>query len=223
MSMKLQFKICLFCGVLALVVFAVGCQSGKENQPIQYTPDSRFNPAYKTVFETWTKEDRIYKGFDCKLIAAATYKSMQFRNAYAQEYGKLYRLSAAEKAKFLKDQADAADTYHEFIFAAYVPDKKWDDFPEERSTWKIDLSNEDGMRIAPVEIRKLERNDVVLKHFFPYVTPWKSVYLLRFPIRQRGTGETLVGEQSHNLTLSVSSVLGLAEMTWMLDNGKIDN
>ena len=136
MSMKLHLKICLCFVILALTVFASACKSGKESQPIQYTPDSRFNPEYKEVFETWTKEDRIYKGFDCKLIAAATYKSMPFRKAYTREYAKLYQLGPAEKEKFLNDQVDAAGTYNEFIFAAYVPDKKWDDFPDKKSTWK---------------------------------------------------------------------------------------
>jgi hypothetical protein len=216
MSMKLHFNICLFVVVLGLTALALGCKSGKENQPIQYTPDSQFNPEYKSVFETWTKEDRIYKGFDCKLIAAATYKSMAYRKAYTQEYAKLYRLAAAEKDKFLKDQSDAADTYNEFIFAAYVPDNHWDDFPEEKSTWKIDLRVDDGERTAPVEIRQLERNNVVLKHFFPYITPWKSVYLLRFPASRRDTGEALVDNTSRTVTLSISSVLGSAEMTWEL-------
>jgi len=220
MRMKSKFNICLFCVVLALAMVAMGCRSGKENKPIQYTPDSRFDPAYKAVFETWTKEDRIYKGFDCKLIAAATYKSMQLRDAYAREYSELYRLSPAEKDKFQKDQADAAATYNEFVFAAYVPDKKWDDFPEEKSTWKIDLRVDDRLGVAPVEIRKLERNNVVLKHFFPYVTPWKSVYLLRFPANRRDTGEALVGDHCRTLTLSVSSVLGSAEMVWELNADK---
>ena len=220
--MKLYVNICLFLVILAVSLFVAGCKGGKEKQPIQYTPDSQFNPEYKTVFEIWTKEDRIYKGFDCKLIAAATYKSMPFRKAYTEEYAKHYRLSAAEKAKFLRDQTDAADTYNEFIFAAYVPDKKWDDFPEEKSTWRIDIRVDDGERTAPVEIRKLERNNVVLKHFFPYVTPWKSVYLLRFPASRHDTGEALVGELSRAVTLSVNSILGSAEMTWMLDYGKTD-
>ena len=102
MSMKSQRIICLFWLVLALMTFAIGCRGGKEDQPIQYTPDSQFNPEYKRVFEDWTKEDRIYKGFDCKLIAAATYKSMPFRRAYAREYAALYRLNPAEKEKFIK-------------------------------------------------------------------------------------------------------------------------
>jgi len=219
----LHLNICLFVVVMVLTVLAQGCKSGKENQPIQYTPDSQFNPEYKAVFETWTKEDRIYKGFDCKLIAAATYKSMTYRKAYTQEYAKRYRLDNAEKEKLLKDQADAADTYNEFIFAAYVPDNKWDDFPEEKSTWKIDLRVDDGERTDPVEIRKLERNNVVLKHFFPYITPWKSVYLLRFPASRRDTGEALVENASRSVTLSISSVLGSAEMTWTLDSGETEN
>jgi len=219
----LHLNICLFVVVMVLTVLAQGCKSGKENQPLQYTPDSQFNPEYKAVFETWTKEDRIYKGFDCKLIAAATYKSMTYRKAYTQEYAKLYRLDIAAKDKFLKDQADAADTYNEFIFAAYVPDNKWDDFPEEKSTWKIDLRVDDGERTDPVEIRKLERNNVVLKHFFPYITPWKSVYLLRFPTSRRDTGEALVENASRSVTLSISSVLGSAEMTWTLDSGESEN
>ena len=214
--MKSGLTIRLLCVALILTAFAAGCRGGKENQPILYTPDSRSKPEYKQVFEGWTKEDRIYKGFDCKLIAAATYKSMPFRRAYAQEYAELYRLNPVEQDKFLRDQEDAAATFIEFILAAYVPDKKWDDFQEEKSTWKLDLSIDGGAHVAPVEVRKLERDNVVLKHFFPYVTPWKSVYLLRFPSRRRDTGDALVGAENRLLTLSVSSVLGAAEMTWEL-------
>ncbi len=219
--MKHQPKKCLFFVIIALILLTIGCQGAKKkDQPIHYTPDSQFNPEYKTVFKLWTREDRIYKGFDCKLIATATYKSIQFRKAYTREYSQLYRLNAADEEKFYKDQENAADTYNEFIFAAYVPEKKWDDFQKEKSTWKIYLRVDDGAWITPVEIRKLERNNVVLKHFFPYVTPWKSVYLVRFPSRHRETGETLVGDMAGTLTFSVSSVLGSAEMAWDLSSEK---
>jgi len=206
-------------GCLAAIgtTVTVGCQDGKKDRPKQYAADSRFNPEYRAVFEGWTKEDRIYKGFDCKLIAAATYKSMPFRKAYVKEYNKLYRLSEAEAEKLLRDQEDAAATYDEFFLAAYVPEKNWDDFSDKKSIWKIVLTNGAGGRRAPVEIRKLERNNVVLKHFFPYVTPWKSVYLLRFPVQQNKTEESREGAaDTASLTLSVSSVLGSAEMTWDL-------
>jgi len=224
MIMRSNIKYSLFAVIIVLLVSAVGCHGEKKTKPTQYTPDSRFNPAYKAVFEQWTREDRIYKGFDCKLIAAATLKSVQFRRAYAKEYGTLYKLTPAEEEKFLNDQVDAAKTYIELFFAVYVPDKKWNDFSRKKSIWKLRLSQGKNNRVIPVEIRKLERNDVVLKHFFPYVTPWKSLYLLRFPMRHPETGQTLMDTHTDQLTLSVSRVLGSAEMNWdlkdMKTNGK---
>jgi hypothetical protein len=205
-----------FAVIIILLASAIGCHGEKKATPAQYTPDSQASREYEAALEAWTREDRIYQGFDCRLIATATLKSVQFRRAYTEAYGVLYRLTEAEKEKFLNDQIDAAETYIEVFLAIYVPDKSWDDFSKKKSIWKLRLIQGEDNRVEPVEIRNLKRNDVVLKHFFPYVTPWKSLYLLRFPIRNPETGKALMGSSVDRLTLWVSSVLGSVEMSWSL-------
>ncbi|MBU1163247.1 MAG: hypothetical protein KKA75_03755 [Proteobacteria bacterium] len=119
----------------------------------------------------WTSESRIYRGLDLELTTAATFKSPEFREAYANEYARTYKLTREEKEKLIKDQKEASLIYNDFIMAAYVPDEKWNNFNKKDSIWKIHLNAGNGKKIKPLEIRKIKKIDAVISHFFPYITP----------------------------------------------------
>lgn len=193
---------------LICFVFCCGCV---------ITPIERFKTSfdqyqgssYKTTLTEWTKHARIYKGFDTVLIAQITFKSSQFRNAYAREYVRTYNLSAAETDKLVKDQKEAEKAYNDFFVAIYTPEKKWNDFHKKDSIWKIYLAD-GNKKIEPFEVRKIKKIDAVTTHFFPYVSPWKSVYIVRFP--KTNTSKTF--EQNSCVKLVITSVLGSNETTW---------
>ena len=169
---------------------------------------------YRAVFDHWTREGRIYDGLDVKLISAATYLSDAFRLAFATEYALRYRMTDLEKEKLIQDQKDAAAAYEDFIFAAYVPEKAWDDFDKKNSIWKIFITTDRGNQIKPIEIRKLDKRDAKTAYFYAYVTPWKSIYRLRFPKLTAADYSGTAGAGFDSFKLVVTSVLGSAEMAW---------
>ena len=122
---------------------------------------------YRDVFDAWTQEGRIYHGLSTKLISKATFKSAVFREAYAAEYARLYKLEGSEYDKLVADQQKAATDYHDFVIAAYVPEKNWDDFSKETSMWKIYITRDDVEQIRPLEIRKLKKKDPIDGLFLP--------------------------------------------------------
>jgi hypothetical protein len=65
-----------------------------------------------------------------------------------------------------------------------------------------------------VEVRRVRREDAVTPHFFPYVTPWKSVYTVKFPYNILITDERIIEEDTQEIKLVITSVLGTAEMDW---------
>jgi len=173
--------------------------------------------AYKEICDQWSREARIHQGLEVELIVSATFKSKAFRRAYTDEYGKVYRLTLEEAEQFGKDQLQQADQTHEFVLASFVPEKKWDEFDKPQSMWKLYLINDRDERVEPLEVQKYKEQDATVSYFFPYVTPWKSVYVVRFPLRVPETDRPLAGENTKGIKLVITSVLGTAEMDWTLE------
>lgn len=171
-------------------------------------------PGYAESLEKWSREARIHRGLEVDLILSATFKSRAFRRAYAEEYAAAYKLGAEETMRFLETQMQAADLGHEFLMAVFVPQADWDDFDKTRSMWRIRLIDDRGKRIQPAEIRRIKKKDALTSHFFPHISPWKSVYLVRFSrdtLEGPPTGDT---ELTEPVTLEVAGVLGSAQLQW---------
>jgi hypothetical protein len=178
--------------------------------------DPYHTETYKRVCDAWTREARIHRGLEVELIVSATFKSEDFRRTYAEEYAKAYRLTPETKKRFMEDQLKAAIHGHEFLMATFVPEEKWDDFDQANSVWKLYLVNDQNERVVPVEVRKVRRNDAVTPHFFPYVTPWKSVYKVRFPRNIPTTDQPIIEKNTKGMKLVITSVLGTTELGWNL-------
>jgi hypothetical protein len=159
-------------------------------------------------------EGRIYDGVVTRLISNITFKSDVFRQAYTDEYSRLYNLEGAEyDSLVMKEQKDAVD-YHDFVMAVYVPEKKWDDFSKKTSMWKIYITRDHVEQIRPLEIRKLNKKDPKINYFYPYITTWKSIYHIRFPAIDLKTDNQLMGDPHEVLTLVMKSVIGSVEFKW---------
>ncbi len=212
--MKGRTIIVLLCFTAVMVH---GCNVFKPSANVRQSGVSEPESTYQAAFRSWTREGRIYDGLDVKLISAATYLSPKFRKAFAVEYAKIYKLTELEKNKFITDQENAGSGYEDFIFAAYVPEKEWDDFYKKNSIWKIFITRDNIKQIKPIEIRKLDKRDAKTGYFYPYVTPWKSIYRLRFPKLLAEDEKKTPRDETDSLKLVLTSVLGSTEIIWNLN------
>ncbi len=203
-----------------MVILAVcsGCQIASSVKQIEASSDPYQGSTYKAVLMKWTSEARIYRGLDLELMTSATFKSPEFREAYANEYARTYKLDREEKEKLIKDQKQASLIYNDFIMSAYVPDKEWNDFNKKDSIWKIYLNASNGKKITPLEIRKIKKINAVLTHFFPYINTWESIYLVRFPVKLPGTDKNIINDTCSNIKIAITSVLGTTEMVYRLSD-----
>jgi len=205
-------QILIVCLVL-FVLLSVGC--AKIHRFIKSTKPY-LTQGYKDALNRWTREARVYKGLGNELIVSVTFKSREFRLAYVQEFAKAYRLTRHEEEKLLKDQLRAANMYHDFIMAAYVPENRLNDFDSLNSIWKIYLINNRNERVVPLEVSRVKERRLALAHFFPYISPWKIVYQIRFPTKISGTNVDIIDENTTKIRVIVTSMLGTAEMSWRL-------
>jgi hypothetical protein len=206
----------LVCFNIGLLTTAVGLLSTGCAKISRFVASANpyHSATYEGVYEKWTREARVHRGLEVVLIATATFKSEEFRRAYAEEYAKAHRLAPEEKRSLLEEQLGAARLGHDFILASFVPDKRWDDFHNTNATWRLYLVNEMGERVAPLEVRKLKGREPVVSHFFPHITPHKSVYVVSFPDSVPGGGPPFLREGVKAVTLVITGVLGTAQMRW---------
>ncbi|MBN1931949.1 MAG: hypothetical protein JW786_10125 [Desulfobacterales bacterium] len=200
--------------ILDIFFLLVGCRGETLLQRFKQSTDPYKGSPYRLNLSDWTRQARIYRGFDLELIVDATFQSHQFRSAYVAEYIRAYKLIGREKEKLIQAQKDAADRYHDFFIAAYVPEKKLNDFSACDSIWKLYLSMDGKERIQPIEIRKIKKIDAIIRHFYPFMTPWKSMYLVRFPAEVPGINTKVIGKETVSFKLIITSVLGNVEMVW---------
>lgn len=205
--------------ILLMLTIGYGCGSLQTLEQAYESQDPYLGGPYPAALDSWTRKCRIYMGgLDLELIAATTFKSRDFREAYTAEYARTYKLSRAEQAKMLQDQTEAANMYNDFIVSAFIPDKRWNDFNTKGTIWKVYLRQGGGDRIKPIEIRRIKPVDAVLTHFFPYISPWDVVYLIRFPAAPPGTNGPVNPDETTPLKLMITSVRGSAELTWSGQN-----
>jgi hypothetical protein len=184
-------------------LLAIGCR--QQNITAGPKPAER----YDAVMTEWTREARSYAGIDLQLLVVATYRSDPFETAYVSEYSKIHKLDPLETERMKGDQAKGTRQYYQFLVAAYVPEKRLDDFGRDDSIWRIYLTV-DNRRIEPTEVKKMKFADAKIAHFFPYVTPWKSAYRIRFP-KPHGQPENSIGKK---IRLDIAGVAGNVSLDW---------
>lgn len=153
----------------------------------------------------WTRANTVYSEFETNVKVVCTYKSRQFKDAYAREYSRLYLLSREaeeQKAQFLKEMA-AEET--EFSFYAYTSDFEANDFEKADSSWKIYLVDEKGNRSPPLEIRRINKITPLVEGFYPYINQYHGkFYTVRFPHQPDDIKKKLV----------FTGVLGTITLEW---------
>lgn len=159
------------------VILVAGCVSVRG---VFHNYKQSRNGPYKEALKRWTAEARVYRGFETIYLATGTYRSADFRRAYVRKYAQDYHLDAAAKARMLGDELAMADKSLEFILAVYAAEKKKINLDSRDSLWRVYLEGEGLDRQSPIEIRSLKKEQVRLKEFYPYISPWVEVYRVRF-------------------------------------------
>lgn len=162
---------------------------------------------YRTVLKKWTRKGSIYKGLKTELVLSSVYKGDEFRKAYTNEYCKVYSLPPHQVNNMLHNQMQAADDYDDFLVVIDAGEEQWDDFSKRNSLWSVFLLRDGNLREKPLEVRKLKENRIFYESFFPFISPWSSVYSFRFK-RPDSPGN------SEALELVFTGLPGTIRLTW---------
>ena len=162
---------------------------------------------YASALDKWTRERKVYQSLETRLLVNATYKSGAFRDAWVDENARRQVLSDADRDELKRREHDAADNYHEFFFAAYTQETRWNDFSRRDSIWRLRLFDDKGGSVEPLVVTRVKQDDPIVRAFYPYFTLWGRGYVVKFP-------RAGLAEDSKSLRLQMTSAVGAAELEY---------
>jgi len=197
-----------FCFLVLLFCLFSACASSlniyNKLSDTEYTSSD-----YRVILERWTRKGSIHKGLKTELLITATYRAEEFRRAYTEEYARVYLLTSPQNGTMMDDQIEAAKDYDDFLVSIYTQEKEWDDFSERDSLWKVYLIKDGQFRIEPLEIRKVKKSRTFSETFYPFISPWSSVYIFRFKKKD-------LPQPSQSVELVLTSAPGSTILKWDL-------
>ena len=199
---------------LLLAVGASGCAAVPPSvgEPGARVPDPSAEASYQAALSRVTEHREVYTGIDTQLFTAATYQSVDFREARTRRQAMFQTWPEAKlNAAVAQERAEAAQV-HELVFGVSVVDRRFDDFDSKNSIWKLYLASDQG-EVTPLAIRRVGRANQDLRAYYPYLGDFWTMYTVRFPLTT-ATGAPLVGPTTRALLFRMSSTLGQVEMAF---------
>lgn len=194
------------CIVFAAAIFFAGC-SGVS--PVR-------EPEYSDVLSEWTRSAKVFDGLDAKLSITATYKEESFSTAYLKRYLKAFKMDDNYADALFKREKDEVERYNEFFVAVYTPDESWNDLAKQNSIWRLYLEDDTGARLTPVSITQVDRDDILVREFFPYFDMWSTAYRVKFPKYSDVGAEPIPNASTNYLKLTVTGIMGEGTLEWRL-------
>lgn len=192
--------------ILSLLI-ACGC-SAKRKDMANANATADVSPSeYSTALVDWSRTEKVYEKLETRLIVNATYRSGAFRAAWADEYARRYLLSDSERDEVKRREHGDSESYHEFFFAAYTPETRWNDFSRRDSMWRLRLFDDAGNAVEPLVVTKVKNDDPKAHAFYPYFTLWTKGYVVKFP-------RSGLSPDSKTLRFQLASGVGAAELTY---------
>lgn len=208
---------------LVLCLFAATTSSCSETRvSLAGGPREYVASDYPEVLQKWTRERSLLSlsEVDDLLTVTATYESWDFRWAYVVKYAQDYRLTIEQRKVLLDQSLRESEESHLFYVALYAGGStRWTDLTRPTSAWVVRLIDDLGNETAPASIEKVQRPGPLERRYFPYTTPFRQVFRIKFP-RIAGDGKSpTVSPTASWLGLRFAGAEGNQELRWALVSG----
>ncbi len=148
------------------------------------------------------KHISIERDFSLILSMDVIHINDQVRKAYVDEYAKLYLLSKNEREKMLEQQKEQNKEWEAFYLIVYTAPSIESSLDSDDSLWKLYLESDSRVE-SPTSINEINAQRDLIKGFFPWISSWDTVYLVRFKKQQ--------DEYKTGIKFIITGILGKGE------------
>jgi hypothetical protein len=203
--------------VCALLSFSFAPACGAPNVSLAEGPREYVATDYERVLDRWTRTEQLFVSseLDDLLTATATYESWDFRWAYVVRYAEDYRLTVDQRRALFERSLAEVDNFHQFYVALYAQRHQWSDLTAENAAWIIRLIDDHGNETAPSEIEAIRKPGAIERTYFPYTSPWRRAYRVRFPVA-RADGRRTISADAKWFGLRFAGAQGNEQLVWLV-------
>ena len=176
---------------------------------------------YQLVLKRWTRNAELItmSELDNLLSVTATFESYDFRWAYVVRYAHDYRLTVDQRRRLLDSTLAETVDRHQFYVALYGTNWRWIDLNKPNAGWIVRLIDDVGNETAPEEITWIRRPGAIERTYFPYTSPLRRVYRIRFAATS-SDGRPTISEEARWCGLRFAGAQGSQELRWDLERGE---
>ncbi|MGB9735134.1 MAG: hypothetical protein ACP5JP_02210 [bacterium] len=181
--------------IILLTIFITGCSVVTRNAASGY---------FKDTIDRNMKRVAIERDFSLILSMDVIHINEEVRKAYTDEYARLYLLSPQEKENMLAEQQEQEQRWEAFYLIVYTAPNLDTSLADTDSIWKLYLKTDDHLE-PPASINEITMQRELIKGFFPWISSWDRVYLVRFKKQP---------VNNNTITFIVTGILGKGEATF---------
>lgn len=199
----------------SLALFACGAaRVSLAPGPREYVPTD-----YEHIRERWTRTSHLVAlaELDDLLTVTATFESWDFRWAYVVRYAQDFRMTTEQRRVLLESTLDETKKHHQFYVALYGQNRKWTALSKPTSAWIVRLIDDRGGETAPEEIVPISKPGAIERTYFPYTTPFRHAFRIRFPVATEH-GPT-IAPGAKWIGLRFAGVQGSEDLVWDVEPG----
>jgi hypothetical protein len=202
---------------LMLLWVAAGAGCASSNLRVSLETPARPPPASEYVDELkkWTRSGHILADFDEALTVNGTFRSPEFRAAYAEKWIKTYFVGPDESARTRERlMSEGADTW-EFHVESSAHRWEINDFSSKKSIWRLALVDDTGREVTAKDVLATTARRELEMEFYPYANIFSRGWTLRFP-KTLADGTPLVRPDTKSVTLRFAGPMGVIDLVWLL-------
>ncbi len=202
---------------LAAVTFALLTGCGELRLSNAVGPRDYVAADYEDVLSKWTRSGGLlnFSEADDHLTVTATYQAWDFRFAYVERYAEDFRLSLSQKLAMRAEAASDETENYRFYVAMYGSKPRWGTLAGKDSAWVVRLVDDEGHESNAAEIVAVPRPGALETRYYPYTTPWRNVFLLKF-LRKTLDGTPAIRAGSQWMALRFAGPQGHRDVRWLL-------
>lgn len=206
----------LMAGAVAIAP-ALGCAEARVS--VAEGPRAYVAADYPEILSRWTRSRSLITvgDMDDVLSVTSTYESWDFRWAYVVRYAQDYRLTVEQRRVLLEKSLREASENHLFYVALYGSNLRWTDLTKPNSAWVVRLTDDQGNETAPTSIELVTRPSALDRRYFPYTTPWRQVFRIKFPRMLADGKTTTVAKNASAVGLRFAGAEGNQELKWVIN------
>jgi hypothetical protein len=203
--------------ILAALACAALMGCAEEKVSLGGGPREYVASDYQDVLKRWTRSESLINvtEIDDLLTVTATFESWDFRWAYVVRYAQDYRLTVEQRRVLLERTLRESLESHQFYVALYGSNWRWTDLTRPNSAWIVRLIDDKGDETAPSTIERVQKPGALERTYFPYTSPWRQVFRIRFP-RVAPDGRPTIAADARWIGLRFAGAEGNEELRWDL-------